>query len=238
VQEVLRQEIGGRTAVAAVTERIDGDIHPERVDADVLRDRQRSLTGSTWVMLDEVHGTGVVDLDVGVHLDSPIAGVGDVLVADRSSEMMAVWAADCAPLALFGTNGSTRVLVHAGWRGLAAGVIDVAVDALESRGTTVGAAVLGPCIHSCCYEFGAADLETVAHGVGLQRRDIVGSTAWGTLALDVPAAIAGCLARRSIVVETVGFCTGCDDRFCSYRRRASDDRHALLAWFEDDDERR
>ncbi len=103
------------------------------------------LTGATWVMLDEVHGTDVIDIDAG---DSwPIAGTGDVLMADRSDQQLAVWAADCAPIALFGANGTARVVIHAGWRGLADGIIDVALDALESSGTHAAIAVLGPCIH-------------------------------------------------------------------------------------------
>jgi copper oxidase (laccase) domain-containing protein len=143
-----------------------------------------------------------------------------------------VWAADCAPIALFGANGTTRVVAHGGWRGLAGGVIDVAVDALESTGTRVAAAVLGPCIHPCCYEFGAADLELVAHGVGVSPSDVTGSTGWGTRALDVPAAVRSGLARRAIEIDVAGACTGCDRRFRSHRRRADLQRHALIAWFE------
>jgi copper oxidase (laccase) domain-containing protein len=232
MEELLRREVGGRTAVAVVTERVDGDIHPERVDADVLRKRQVRLTGSPWVMIDEVHGIEVFDLDRMPGRSQPMAGRGDVLVADRSSDVMAVWVADCAPIVLFGANGSTRVLVHAGWRGLAGGVIDVAVDALEATGTTVGAAVLGPCIHPCCYEFGAADLEQVAFAVGARPQEVAGTTAWATPALDVPAAVESALARRGTALDVVGVCTGCDRRFCSHRRRADPERHALVAWFE------
>ena len=160
-------------------------------------------------------------------------GTGDVLVARRSCEPLAVWAADCAPVALFGADGTTRVVAHGGWKGLADGVLDVAVDALESSGTNVAAAVLGPCIHSCCYEFGAADLERVADGVGASAREVTGSTRWGTCALDVPAAVASGLARRHVALDVVGTCTGCDRRFRSHRRRADRERHALVAWFED-----
>jgi copper oxidase (laccase) domain-containing protein len=125
------------------------------------------------------------------------------------------------------------VVAHAGWRGLAGGVIDVAVDALESTGTQAAAAVLGPCIHACCYEFGAADLEQVALGVGAAPSDVAGSTSWGTRALDVPAAVTAALARRGIEIDVAGVCTGCDPRFRSHRCRAELERHALVVWFED-----
>jgi copper oxidase (laccase) domain-containing protein len=232
MQELLRRDIDGRTAVAAVTECADGDVHPEVVDADTLWRRQLALTGNRWVMLDEVHGVEVVAVDSLDVIAWPLAGTGDVLVAERSGETLAVWVADCAPLALFGADGATRVVAHGGWRGLANGVIDIAVDALESTGTQVAAAVLGPCIHPCCYEFGAADLELVAHGVGASPSDVTGSTSWGTRALDVPAAVSAGLARRGVEIDVAGSCTGCDRRFRSHRRRADLERHALVVWFE------
>jgi copper oxidase (laccase) domain-containing protein len=232
MQELLRRDIDGRTAVAAVTESSDGDVHPEIVDTDTLWQRQHALTGTRWVMLDEVHGVDVVTVDSLDDVTWPLAGTGDVLVADQSSETLAIWVADCAPLALFGVNGSTRVVAHAGWRGLANGVIDVAVDAIESTGTQVAAAVLGPCIHPCCYEFGEADLEQVALGVGASASDVTASTSWGTRALDVPAAVTAGLARRNIEIDVAGTCTGCDGRFRSHRRRAELERHALVVWFD------
>jgi len=233
MEELLRRDVGGRVAVAVVTEVSDGDVHPERVDRDTLRQRQVRLSGAPWVMLDEVHGTDVVVVDISSTPMWPIAGLGDVLSADGSDEMLAVWVADCAPIALFGSNGTSWVVAHGGWRGLASGVIDAAVDALESTGTTVAAAVLGPCIHACCYEFGADDIDRLAAGVGAAVSAVVGSTQWGTRALDVPSAVAAGLAHRGIELDVVGACTGCDVRFRSHRRRADPERHALVAWFED-----
>lgn len=231
--EFFRREIDGRVAVVVVTECSDGDVHPELVDADTLSRRQLSATGRRWVMLDEVHGVDVVAIDSLATVSWPIAGTGDVLVADRSDATLAVWVADCAPVALFGANGTSRAVVHAGWRGLAAGVIDVAVDAVETTGTDVVAAVLGPCIHPCCYEFGTAELDRVAAGVGRSAPELSGSTQWGTRSLDVPAAVAAGLARRGVALDAVGPCTGCDRRFRSHRRRSDPERHALVAWFED-----
>jgi copper oxidase (laccase) domain-containing protein len=232
MQELLRRDIGNRVAVAVATECSDGDVHPESVDRETLWQRQHAVAGTRWVMLDEVHGTDVVALDSLRTVTWPLAGTGDVLVAARSNEALAVWVADCAPVALFGANGRSRVVAHGGWRGLADGVIDAAVDALESTGTQTAAAVLGPCIHPCCYEFGATDLDRVAGGVGAPAPEVSGSTAWGTLALDVPAAVAAGLRRRGVGLDAIGACTGCDARFRSHRRRRERERHALVAWFE------
>jgi copper oxidase (laccase) domain-containing protein len=233
VLELFRRDVDGRVAVVVATECSDGDVHPESVDAETLRHRQLAATGRRWVMLDEVHGVEVVAIDSLATVSWPIAGTGDVLAADWSDATLAVWVADCAPVALFGANGTSRAVAHAGWRGLAAGVLDVAIDAVETTGTDVVAAVLGPCIHPCCYEFGTADLDRVAFGVGASASDLRGSTQWGTRALDVPAAVAAGLARRGIALDAVGPCTGCDRRFRSHRRRADPERHALVAWFED-----
>ncbi len=97
--------------------------------------------------------------------------------------------------------------VHAGWRGLADGVIDVAVDELAKRDDHSVAAVLGPCIHAECYEFGVVDLAAVAGGVGADVDRIARSTADGRTRLDVPAAVAAALARRGIGLDVVGPCT-------------------------------
>ena len=225
--ELLRQEVQGRRLVAVVSDRTDGDVHPIRGRPGLLAARQVAVSGRTWVMIDEVHGTAVhraVARD-----DSPgdgVSGVGDVLVGGPGTAV-AVWVADCAPVVLFGRGGAT-VACHAGWRGLAAGVIGVAVGQLEEP---CAAAVLGPCIHPCCYEFGAADLAEVAVGLGVGPDAISGRTSTGALALDVPAAVAVALGRHGIALDVSGPCTRCDDRWYSHRR-GDPERQAVVAWSE------
>lgn len=224
--ELLRREFGGRVVVAVATDRTDGDMHPLHVDPERLRMRQLEVTDRHWVMVDEVHGLGVH------HCSDRAPGGGivdeaDVVVAARGLGPVAVWAADCAPVALFDGVG-TVVACHAGWRGLAAGVLDVAAAEVVSPVL----AVLGPCIHQCCYEFGAGDLELVADGVGADRNGIGGVTADGRAALDLPAAVRSGLARHGIELAVTGPCTGCDDRWFSHRVRADVGRHAVVAWSE------
>lgn len=225
---LLRRRIAGRTLIVGATERADGDVHPVRVAADELRRRQRELVGSTWVMLDQQHGADVHTVASQPAPDWPLAGTGDVLVAPvEVAGPLAVWAADCAPIVLLGADG-TRVAAHAGWRGLAAGAVDAAADAVG----VVDAAVLGPCIHRCCYEFDPDDLDAVAAAVALHPDEVRGPTSWGTSALDVPATVAALLARRGITLDVSGPCTGCDVRFRSHRRRGDLARHALVTWVE------
>jgi copper oxidase (laccase) domain-containing protein len=225
--ELLRQDVEERRLIAIASDRADGDLHPVHVDADCLAARQLAVSGRTWVMLDEVHGTAVRRA-VGRDGSSGegVVGVGDVLVGEPGTPV-AVWVADCAPVVLFDRDGAT-VACHAGWRGLAAGVIGVAVGQL---GGPCAAAVLGPCIHPCCYEFGAAELAEVAAGLGVGPDAISGRTSGGSLALDVPAAVAVALARHGIALDVSGPCTGCDDRWYSHRR-GDPERQAVVAWSE------
>ena len=169
-----------------------------------------------------------------VTLDSPwrirtrVVGVGDVIVTDRSGLDLAVWTADCAPIFLLADDGTT-VGAHGGWRGLADGVVDVAVGAARRNGGRVVAAVVGPVIGPCCYEFGQDDLGLVARGVHADPAEVTGTTAVGARALDVPAAIRSALGLHGIDLDIVGPCTGCDDRWFSHRVRTEPGRHATVA---------
>jgi copper oxidase (laccase) domain-containing protein len=223
VLTLLRRRVGGRTVEVVATDRTDGDVHPRRNDAGVLRRRQVATSGRSWVMLDQVHGVGVHRAGVGDECVATVA-VGDVVVLDDDELHGAVWAADCAPVWLLADTGR-RVGFHAGWRGLVAGVVDVAVDALEAP---VAAAVLGPCIHPCCYEFGADELAAVAAAVGVPSPALAATTTSGSPALDVPAAIEAALGRHGIGLDVVGPCTGCDRRWFSHRVRAEPGRHAVV----------
>ena len=228
----FRRDMGVLTFCVVASDRRHGDMHPRRTEPHVLGARHVGVAQHRWSMLDQRHGSDVVDVDA--QSTWPIAGVGDVVVS-RAGRRVGIWAADCAPLLLFGREG-TVVGLHAGWRGLAAGVIDVGIEALGAHGDRVACAVLGPVIHPCCYEFGADDMNLVAHGVHASPAGVAGETAWGTPALDVPAAVRHAFASHQLVVDQVGSCTGCDQRWYSHRVRANPERHALVGWVERSDD--
>ena len=79
---------------------------------------------------------------------------GDGLWTDTPAEPLLVFTADCLPVALARTNGGAPAIaaLHIGWRGLLAGIVEVAVSALAGERF---AAVIGPGIGPCCYEVGA-----------------------------------------------------------------------------------
>jgi hypothetical protein len=209
-----------------VSQRSDGDFHLE-TDPVGLELRRRALVDLPWTMLDEVHGTDVVEIRAPGDGDRAI---GDIAVSRVAGAVLGVWAGDCAPVAVVCDDGWLAA-IHAGWRGLAAGVVDAALDQLDDRGASPRRrAVLGPCIHACCYEFGAEDLALVAAGVGGTAEVVAGRTSRGGLALDVPAAVTAALARRGVGVERLGACTGCDGRWFSHRARGERERHVLAVW--------
>ncbi|MEM9517403.1 MAG: polyphenol oxidase family protein [Actinomycetota bacterium] len=212
------------------TTRLDGDVHPLRTPPVLLSARQLASTGRRWTMLDQRHGVEVVHIDPGSgehSTNAQVLPIGDIALVERPGTAIAVWAADCAPVMLFGARGRVAG-VHAGWRGLASGVLDVALDALDDD---VVRAVLGPVIHPCCYAFGPDDLARVGVGAGVDADRLAGWTSDGELALDVPAAITGALARRGVPMTQVGECTSCSGRYFSHRRGDAE-RHAVVGWWE------
>jgi hypothetical protein len=115
------------------------------------------------------------------------------------------------PIAIATTSGPPALaVVHAGWRGLAAGVVEAGVAALSGRAT---AAIVGPSIGPCCYEVGP---EVSARFDADLTRDGM---------LDLWEASERALRRAGVAsVERVDLCTRCNsDRFFSHR--ASGDRH-------------
>lgn len=178
----------------------------------------------TW--LTQVHGSTVVAVDrpgaaAGAHADAAVTAV--------PGAALSVITADCAPILL--ATPHAVAAVHAGWRGLVAGVVPAAVDLLLSHGDAPVTAWLGPCIRSRCYEFGADDLAAVAAVLGEEVR---GVTAWSTPSLDVTAAVIAALQRSGVdhLIDT-GVCTACSPRHFSHRARADRGRQAAFVWLEE-----
>jgi hypothetical protein len=220
----------GRVAHVRATGRAEGDLHIDGPAALLAARRARVFDGP-WLWLRQVHGGDVVvvrtlaDLSrAGAEADAVVTGLPDVALA--------VHTADCAPVAFVGW-GPAPVLgvAHCGWRGLVADVVATTVAAMHAHGAAEVDAVLGPCVHVECYEFGAVDLATVVERFG---DAVVGRTASGNDALDVPAAVR--IACRQAGVRSlveIDTCTACDaERYWSHRARGDAARQALVAWLE------
>jgi len=178
--------------------------------------------------LQQVHGTRVVD---AAGVAGPVEADG--AFAGRAGVVCAVLTADCLPVLLCDRNGTRVAAAHAGWRGLAAGVVEHTVAALQVPGDSV-LAWLGPAIGAGAYV------------VGDEVRDAFVGHAAGAQAAFHPAASGGWhadlyrLARQRLAacgvkaVHGGGFCTFTDEqRFYSYRRDGVTGRMASLIWLED-----
>lgn len=204
------------------TGRADGDLRPVLPATPA---RLAAIAGRPVSWLRQVHGRRVVVVDGS----RPVEGEeGDVLVATSTGTALAVLTADCAPVALASPEGVIAA-VHAGWAGLAAGVVASAVAVMRDLGATRVEAALGPCIHAECYEFAEVDLAPLVHVFGPNVR---GRSSAGTPALDLPAAVRAALgaAKADLVADEDG-CTACGaDRYWSYRARKDVERQAMVVW--------
>jgi polyphenol oxidase len=143
----------------------------------------------------------------------------DGQVTDRRGLAPLVMVADCLPVALAGPRGAA--MLHCGWRGLAAGIVERGVEEVGAR-----AAVVGPGIGPCCYEVGTEVLDSFAElGDGI---------ATGRM-LDLREVARRLLARAGVErVEVSELCTSCEpDLFFSHRRDGErTGRQAGIAWID------
>lgn len=212
------------------SERRDGNFAIDS-DPDELARTQARLVAGQWTWLEQVHGANVVVVAApGAQRGASADGCVTACVDARLS----VQSADCAPLVL-AADGLVGV-VHAGWRGIVAGVVSAACDLLAELGGREQHALLGPCIAAADYQFGTAELDLVASVSGDRVR---ATTAEGLPALDLAEAVrAQCEQAGVASFSVVGpprsstpFNT-CDRRWYSHRCRGEQQRQTTVAWLE------
>jgi copper oxidase (laccase) domain-containing protein len=189
-----------------------------------LEDRRRAVVDRPWSWLHQVHGAQVWPVD---HAGHRAGDEGDGLVTTVSDAPLSVTTADCGPLVLVAEAGVA--VVHAGWRGLMAGVIEEAASILARVGGRPAAAHLGPTIGPAAYRFGADDLARVAERYG---DEVVARTATGEPALNMPAAVASACRAAGWPAPGRPSCTS-DPRWFSHRTRSDQGRQAAVAWIAD-----
>jgi copper oxidase (laccase) domain-containing protein len=205
------------------TDARDGDLAIDGDPAKLAAVRAELFSGP-WTWLRQVHGAEVV---VVTRPGEHAGATGDAVVTTAVGAAIAVHTADCGPLLLEGLGGIG--VVHVGWRGLVAGVIEAAVGALERLGARPDSARLGPSIRPRCYEFDPTDIDAVADRYGGGVRS---TTAWGTPALDLGAGVAEACRRLDLALDDAGTCTACSPRHFSHRARGDHGRQALVARFD------
>jgi len=175
--------------------------------------------------LRQVHGCEVVPARAGA------CGEGDALRVDRAGIAAAIATADCVPLVIAG--GEAAVVVHAGWRGIVAGVVGAAAATLAAGGERF--AWIGPAIGPCCYEVGEEVAERVAAAADAPEAVLAG--AGSRPHLDLHAAVREQLRAAGIAaIERVEACTRCRGEWLwSYRRDGPGaGRNWALLWRSED----
>jgi polyphenol oxidase len=236
---LVAEDLLARGVVAAFTGRAGGSSTGPfaslnlglRVGDDVRRalsNRRRvatvlGLAGLPWAVARQVHSARVLRVDPaalgqGPPEGRPPVGEGDGLVTAEPGLVLVALAADCAPVLLADPATGVVGALHAGWRGLAAGVVEAGVAAAAELGAdpavTVG--LVGPAIGGCCYEVGA----DVRAAVGDRYPAALATTRDGRPSLDPAAGAAEALARAGVgAVRVAGECTfDLAERFFSHRR--------------------
>jgi polyphenol oxidase len=177
----------------------------------------------------QVHGTTVLRIHADTDVAAPASTTSQPPVeADGHATALRdlgvmVLTADCLPVAL--GCGGVVAMIHAGWRGLAAGVLEEGVRAIEELGTAGEVvAVIGPGAGVCCYEVGE-EVHAAFGGVNRVQSP-------PTRNIDLKAIARERLLAAGVTdVRDVDACTICDERFFSYRREgARAGRQGGVAW--------
>ncbi len=174
--------------------------------------------------LQQVHGIDVV------HADPSQVARADASWTATPGIACTSMTADCLPV-LFCDRAGTRVAAaHAGWRGLAAGVLEATLDSLAVAPDQV-LVWLGPAIGPTAFEVGPEVREAFVRQMPEAQQAFVPSANAGKFMADIYLLARLRLAARGVTaVYGGGFCTVSDPRFFSYRRSPRTGRFASLIW--------
>lgn len=165
-------------------------------------------------------------------VDAAAAMEADAAVTGTHGVVCAVLTADCLPVFLAARDGRRVGVAHAGWRGLAAGVLERAVAAMRTPPAEL-AAWLGPAIGPEAFEVGA-DVVAAFGDAGFDTEAAMHANARGRWQADLYALARQSLARAGVTdVHGGGFCTYAEpERFFSHRRDGPCGRFASVIWID------
>jgi YfiH family protein len=198
---------------------------PANVARNRLIVREQLPAMPRW--LRQVHGTDVADLD---RLADDAVAIADAAATSRPGCVAVVLTADCLPVFLADRAGSRVAVAHAGWRGLAAGVLENAVGALGAAPGEV-IAWMGPAIGPAAFEVGPEVREAfVLRDPEAEKAFVSGKP--GKFMADLYRLARMRLGRAGVRdVFGGGFCTRTDAaRFFSYRREPRSGRMGAFIW--------
>lgn len=219
---------GVSAAITTVTSPGNVAVHVGDDPATVVRHRRQlafdlQLPGQVkW--LQQYHSNVVVD-----YQQARLGQPADAIVSRQSRSVCAVLTADCLPILLASSDGSEIAAIHAGWRGLAHGIVEQTLATLSHQSKQL-TAYIGPAISQDYFEVGAEVRAAFDRDQLLDQHTFRPHIA-GKWHADLPE-----LARRILNLYGVqdvtlsGLCTYSDSRFSSYRRSAQCGRIATLIY--------
>jgi len=203
-------------------------------DPQAVRENRARLSAAVGLpaaplWLEQVHGSTVIE-HPGTLGDDRTPPQADAAVTFAARQVCSVMTADCLPVVLADRAGTRVGVAHAGWRGLAGGVLEATVRALRIEPRAL-VAWLGPAISQTAFEVGA-EVRAAFLARSAAHADAFVVNAAGRYQADIYA-----LARHALGAAGVrdvsggGACTSVDSqRFFSFRRDGSTGRMATLAW--------
>jgi YfiH family protein len=237
VRAVFSTRIGGCSRGAYAGANLGDRVADDPAAVAINRELLAEQTGIVhWPWLWQVHGVDLVNFS---RPDLPTGACADAVYTSQTGLACAVLTADCLPLLLCDTNGTQVAAVHAGWRGLAAGVINNAVASFPVAPEDL-LVYLGPAIGPQHFEVG----EDVYHACDALFARMSESREWreNFVPADRPKhffadlyGLAHCILTELGVHRVFGgnFCTYADsERFYSYRRDGVTGRMVSAIWLQ------
>lgn len=201
----------------------------------------RALLGqsvpSQPVWLQQVHGTGVLDADHYTP-SGEAPPQADAAITTQPNTVLAIMTADCLPVVVYDSLGGVVGVAHAGWRGLASGVLERMVDHMQAKTATSGhlSAWVGPAISQQHFEVGAEVREAFLEKDAQYGMYFAPAGGAGKYMADLPSIARHRLYQHCDGQITVALSGECSyersDRYYSYRRHATTGRLVTVAWLQ------
>jgi len=215
-----------------------GNVHPKHGDdpVTVARNRaelvERLALPSTPCWLRQVHGTAVQRFDTPSLIEKTVEPEADAAVTSTPNRVLAILTADCLPVALAARDGSELGLAHAGWRGLANGVLEHTINAMHTPPAQL-LAWLGPAAGPKRYEVGADVFSAFVEADSTARVAFTPSRS-GHWYMDIYTLARQRLSAAGVVANHLfggQWCTISQPKqFYSHRRDQRTGRMATLLW--------
>jgi polyphenol oxidase len=176
--------------------------------------------GEPPLRVHQVHGAEVASVSAGRDFDTSCKA--DAIVSEDSERVISVRTADCVPLLFSSGDGTIVAAVHAGWRGIVAGVIPAAIGRMVNRGCAQGSivAAIGPCIGRNAFEVGDEVAEEFRRAFA--ESAVVGMSLEGKAVIDLRLTARLQLLAAGVAEENIDTTDRCTvthrEEFYSHRR--------------------